>query len=67
MSRVEELESQIKSLSCSEFQELRAWLAEHDAEIWDRQFHDDDPPGEWGMRLAPSCGGPKTAEFAGMR
>ena len=41
MSRVEELESQIKTLSPSEFQELRAWLAEHDAQIWDRQFHAD--------------------------
>jgi hypothetical protein len=39
MSRVEELESQIKTLSSSEFQELRTWLAEHDAEIRDRQFH----------------------------
>jgi hypothetical protein len=33
MSRVEELENQIKILSSSEFQELRAWAAEHDAEI----------------------------------
>jgi hypothetical protein len=41
MSRVEELESQIKTLSSSEFQELRAWLAEHDADIWDRQFDAD--------------------------
>lgn len=45
MSRVEELESQIKTLSSSEFQELRAWLAEHDAEIWDRQFHADAKDG----------------------
>jgi hypothetical protein len=41
MSRVEELEDQIKTLSSGEFQELRAWLAEHDAEVWDRQFHAD--------------------------
>jgi hypothetical protein len=41
MSRVEELEGQIRSLSASEFQELRAWLAEHDAEMWDRQFQAD--------------------------
>jgi len=38
MSRVKELEGQIKALSSNEFQELRAWLAEYDAEIWDRQF-----------------------------
>ncbi len=41
MSRLEELENQIKTLSPCEFQELRAWLAEHDAEIWDRQFQAD--------------------------
>ena len=41
MSRVEELEGQIKTLSPNELQELRAWLAEYDAEIWDRQFHTD--------------------------
>ena len=41
MSRVEELEGQIKALSSSEFQELRAWLAEYDAEAWDRQIETD--------------------------
>ena len=41
MSRVEEVESQIRTLSLGEFQQLRAWMAEHDAEIWDRQFHAD--------------------------
>jgi hypothetical protein len=38
---VEELEGKIKALSMHEFQELRAWLAEYDAEVWDRQFHAD--------------------------
>ena len=41
MSRVEELEGRIQSLSPDEFQELRAWLAEHDAGIWDRQLETD--------------------------
>jgi len=41
MSRVEEVESQIRTLSPGEFQQLRAWMAEHDAEIWDRQFRAD--------------------------
>ena len=41
MSRVEEVQSQIKTLSPGEFQQLRAWTAEHDAEIQDRQFHAD--------------------------
>jgi hypothetical protein len=38
---VEDLEGKIKALSSREFQELRAWLAEYDAEIWARQFHAD--------------------------
>ena len=41
MSRVEELEEQIRSLSSNELQELRAWLAQYDAEVWERQFHAD--------------------------
>ena len=41
MNRVEELEGQIKALSSNEFQELRAWLAQYDAELWDRQFQAD--------------------------
>jgi hypothetical protein len=41
VSRVEELEGQIKALSSHEFQELRAWLAGYDAGIWDRQFDAD--------------------------
>ena len=46
MSRVEELEGQIKSLSSSEFQQLRTWLAEYDAEIWDHQFEADVAAGK---------------------
>ena len=41
MSRVEELEGKIKALSMHELQELRAWLAEYDSEVWDWQFHAD--------------------------
>jgi hypothetical protein len=41
VSRLEELEDKIKALSSHEFQELRAWLAEYDAELWDRNFYSD--------------------------
>ncbi len=41
MSRVEALESEIKTLSPGEFRELRARLAEHDADVWDQQFQAD--------------------------
>jgi hypothetical protein len=46
VSRVKELEGQIKALSSHEFEELRAWLAEYDAGIWDRQFDADVPAGK---------------------
>jgi hypothetical protein len=46
MSHVADLEGQIKTLSLAEFQELRAWLAEYDAEVWDRQFHADGISGK---------------------
>ena len=38
MSRVERIEGQIKELTSEELQSLRAWFAEYDAQIWDRQF-----------------------------
>jgi hypothetical protein len=41
VSRVEELEGKIKTLSSHELQELRAWLAEYDSEAWDKQLHAD--------------------------
>lgn len=41
MSPVEELENRIKTLSQSELRELREWLAEYDADRWDRQIESD--------------------------
>ncbi len=41
MSRVEELESKIQDLTSHELSELREWLAEYEAERWDRQFAAD--------------------------
>ena len=41
MSRVEHIESQIRALSPEEMAALREWLAEFDAETWDRQFEAD--------------------------
>jgi len=40
MNRVEELEGRIEAPSPHELRELRNWLAEYDAELWDRQFQD---------------------------
>ena len=41
MSRVEILEREIRALSPEEFAELRQWLSEFDAQVWDRQFEMD--------------------------
>jgi hypothetical protein len=41
MSRVEQLEDEIKALLPNEFRELRAWLDEYDARVWDEQFNAD--------------------------
>ena len=41
MSRVEQLEGEIKALAAHEIQELRTWLAEYDSELWDQQFTAD--------------------------
>ena len=41
MSRVENLEGQVKELSADELRAFREWFAEFDAEVWDRQFKSD--------------------------
>ena len=46
MSRVEDLEGQIKALSSDELQQLRAWLVEYEAELWDHQFDADVAAGK---------------------
>jgi hypothetical protein len=46
MSRVEQIEGQIRALSSEELQALRAWFAEFDAGLWDRQFESDVSTGK---------------------
>jgi len=41
MSRVENIENQIKELSQDELTALREWFADFDAEAWDRQIETD--------------------------
>lgn len=47
MSRVEELEGQIRTLSSNELQELRAWLDDYHADSWDREIHADALAGKF--------------------
>jgi hypothetical protein len=46
MSEVEQIESRIKNLSPEELAKLRAWFAEFDAEVWDRQTEADAKAGK---------------------
>lgn len=41
MSRIEQIEEQIKGLSGAELHSFRAWFIEYDAELWDRQIESD--------------------------
>ena len=46
MRKVEDLERQISELSKEEFAELRSWVAEKDAAMWDAQFESDVASGK---------------------
>jgi hypothetical protein len=46
MGRVEHIESMIQQLSPEELAKLRQWLAEFDAEVWDRQMESDAATGK---------------------
>ncbi|MGA2212292.1 MAG: hypothetical protein ABSH31_03365 [Bryobacteraceae bacterium] len=41
MSKIEDLEVQVKRLTSEELQAFREWFAKFDAEAWDRQFEAD--------------------------
>ena len=41
MSKVEQIEGEVKELSADELSAFRAWFAEFDAHAWDRQFEAD--------------------------
>ncbi len=41
MNNLKDVEQAIKQLSSEELAAFRAWFAEFDAEVWDRQFEED--------------------------
>ncbi|MEA5505912.1 hypothetical protein VB735_22900 [Halotia wernerae UHCC 0503] len=41
MSTLQDIERAVSQLSSEELATFRAWFAEFDAEIWDRQFEED--------------------------
>jgi hypothetical protein len=46
MSKLQEIEEQIRNLSAAELAEFRTWYAEFDAEAWDHQFEADVKAGK---------------------
>ena len=46
MRSVEESEKVVARLSAEELAEFRAWFAEYDAELWDRQLEKDASEGK---------------------
>jgi hypothetical protein len=46
MTRVEELESRVESLSAAEYQQFRRWFIERDWAQWDREIEEDSASGK---------------------
>ena len=46
MSKIEQLEGQVRGLSSDELQAFRKWFAEFDAERWDQQIETDSKNGK---------------------
>ena len=46
MSRVENIEGQIKGLNSEELREFRDWFTSFDAEVWDAQIEADSIEGK---------------------
>ena len=46
MSKIEQLEQEIRSLSKEELDQFRAWFLEFDWEMWDRQLERDTASGK---------------------
>ena len=52
MSRLEQIETQISSLSDEELAEFRQWFAAFDADAWDRQIERDVTVGKFDDLIA---------------
>jgi len=46
MTKVEQIEHEVQSLTGDELGDFRSWFAEFDARVWDRQFEDDVQSGK---------------------
>lgn len=46
MSKVENIEQEIKALTSTELADFRRWFVEFDAQVWDRQIEEDVQKGK---------------------
>jgi len=46
MTKVEQIEHEVQTLTDDELGDFRNWFAEFDARVWDRQFEDDVQSGK---------------------
>ena len=52
MTKVEALEREIQSLTAEELAAFRAWFAEYDWQLWDRQIEADSKAGKFDQLAA---------------
>jgi hypothetical protein len=50
LSRVQEIEEQLRTLSGAELRELRAWLDRYEDQAWDERFAAEVGGGDWDAR-----------------
>lgn len=46
MNRVQKIESEVQSLSVSEFKQLRDWIDDYEHKMWDKQLEQDIQAGK---------------------
>jgi len=59
MSKIKELEEAIGKLTAAEFAELRDWLLERDADMWDAQIERDAESGKLDALFTSRIGSPE--------
>ena len=47
MTKVEAIESEVKSLNSEELAKFRVWFAEYDSELWDKEIETDANSGRF--------------------
>ena len=62
MTKIEQIESRIQSLSAEELAQFRAWFIEFDSQVWDEQIEADVKAGKLKNLAAEALAEHKTAK-----